>query len=168
MNIEQNNSKINTDNAKTNPTYLDDGSVIYRQKPASSSDIYLLYISAFALMLAILFIIKFFFPGTSTSILVIIFILLNILLEGLIMQKLRNYSFSALLLTDAYFYIISRPLVIFKKVKTIPWVEIKSFAIKDNEKIKVLLKNGNSVSVDLQRLEDFDLENLFRELNSRI
>ena len=168
MNTEQNNPKINTENAKTNPTYLDDGSVIYRQKPASSSDIYLLYISAFALMLAILFIVKFFFPGTSTSILVIIFILLNILLEGLIMQKLRNYSFSALLLTDAYFYIISRPLVIFKKVKAIPWVEIKSFTMQDNGKIKLLLKNDNSVSVDLQRLEDFDSEKLLEELNTRI
>ena len=84
------------------------------------------------------------------------------------MQKLRNYSFSALLLTDAYLYVISRPLVIFKKVKTIPWVEIKSFSMQGNEKIKLFLKNGNNVSVDLQKLEDFDSEKLFEELNSRI
>ena len=168
MNTEQNNPKINTENAKTNPTYLDDGSVIYRQKPASSSDIYLLYISAFALMLAILFIVKFFFPGVSTIVLVIIFIILNILLEGLIMQKLRNYSFSALILTDAYLYMVRRPLVIFKKVKAIPWVEIKFFEIKENNKLKISLKNGNSVNVNLLRLEDFDPEILLKELNSKI
>lgn len=168
MKSEQNNSKMKLEDTKRSPIYLDDGSIMYRQKPASTADIYLLYISAFALMLVILFIVKFFFPGVSTTVLVIIFIILNILLEGLIMQKLRNYSFSALILTDAYLYMVRRPLVIFKKVKAIPWVEIKFFEIKENNKLKISLKNGNSVNVNLLRLEDFNPEILLKELNSKI
>lgn len=168
MKAEQNNSKVKLENTRKNPIYLDDGSIMYRQKPATTADIYLLYISAFALMLAALFIVKFFFPGVSTTILVIIFIILNIFLEGLIVQKLRNYSFSALILTDTYLYTVRRPFVIFKKVKAIPWVEIKFFEIKENADFKISLKNGNSVKLSLLRLEDFDPDILLRELNSRI
>lgn len=168
MKAEQNNSKLKIENTRKNPIYLDDGSVMYRQKPATTADIYILYISAFALMLAFLFIVKFFFPGVNTTVLVIIFIILNFLLEGLIIQKLRNYSFSALILTDAYLYMVRRPLVIFKKVKAIPWVEIKFFEIEENNELKVSLKNGNSVKFNLLKLEDFESEILIKELNSRI